>query len=271
MKKPEGVHLSANGRPIRNRETGEIEAGLVVFHDMTQQKRTEARLEQTNRKLRDQSQLMEAMFNSVSDGVVVTDTEGDFLFVNPVAERIVGIGSTNTGPDQWSDQYGIFFPDRVTPVPTEEVPLVRALKGQSTDEMDLFIRNPEVPEGVHRIVNEPTAAALAYGTHRSGETSRVVVFDLGGGTFDVTVMEIAGREMNILATNGDHRLGGKDWDDRIIVHLAERFEGEQGENPLQQLSAYQELQGRAVQAKLQLSSLTRTVTVIHHGGRSFRL
>ena len=124
---------------------------------------------------------------------------------------------------------------------------------------------------VHRIVNEPTAAALAYGMHRRGETSRVLVFDLGGGTFDVTIMEVAGREMNILATNGDHRLGGKDWDDRIILHLAERFEGEHGENPLQELSAYQELQGRAVQAKIQLSSLTRAVVVIHHGGKSLRL
>ena len=124
---------------------------------------------------------------------------------------------------------------------------------------------------VHRIVNEPTAAALAYGMHRSGEASRVLVFDLGGGTFDVTVMEVAGEEMKILATNGDHRLGGKDWDDRIIVHLAERFETEHGENPLQDLSAYQELQARAIQAKIQLSALKKAVIVIHHAGRSLRL
>ena len=124
---------------------------------------------------------------------------------------------------------------------------------------------------VHRIVNEPTAAALAYGMHRSGETSRVLVFDLGGGTFDVTVMEIAGQEMNILATNGDHRLGGKDWDDKIILHAAERFEAEHGENPLHDLAAYQDLQARAVQAKIQLSTLNQAMIVVSHAGRSLRL
>ena len=124
---------------------------------------------------------------------------------------------------------------------------------------------------VHRIVNEPTAAALAYGMHRSGETSRVLVFDLGGGTFDVTVMEIAGQEMNILATNGDHRLGGKDWDDKIILHAAERFEAEHGENPLHDLAAYQDLQARAVQAKIQLSTLSQAMIVVSHAGRSLRL
>ena len=270
QERPAGVSINVNARPLRD-DAGELRGGIIVLRDITEMKKTESDLRQTVQHLQEQAELMETIFNCISDGVVVADENGAFTIFNPSAERIVGIGSTDTGPDQWSEQYGIFFPDRVTPVPAEDVPLVRALKGQSTDEMDVFIRNPEVPEGVYLSVNEPTAAALAYGTHRSGETSRVLVFDLGGGTFDVTVMEIAGREMNILATNGDHRLGGKDWDDRIIVHLAERFEGEHGENPLQELSAYQELQGRAVQAKIQLSSLTRTVTVIHHGGRSYRL
>jgi molecular chaperone DnaK len=69
---------------------------------------------------------------------------------------------------------------------------------------------------VLQIINEPTAAALAYGLDKLGEDQTVFVFDLGGGTFDVTIMQIEGHNIRIIATNGDHRLGGKDWDDVIV-------------------------------------------------------
>ena len=99
----------------------------------------------------------------------------------------------------------------------------------------------------------------------------MLVFDLGGGTFDVTVMQVSGRDLNILATNGDHRLGGKDWDDKIILHAAQRFESEHGESPLQDLSAYQDLQARAVQAKIQLSSLNAASITLNYAGKSLRV
>ena len=124
---------------------------------------------------------------------------------------------------------------------------------------------------VHRIINEPTAAAIAYGMHQSGSKSRVLVFDLGGGTFDVTIMEVDGQEMKILATNGDHRLGGKDWDDAIIVHVAEIFETEHGENPLVDLHAYQDLQASAVHAKSQLSTRNRAAITANYAGKTLRL
>ena len=124
---------------------------------------------------------------------------------------------------------------------------------------------------VQRIINEPTAAALAYGKHLSGNRSTVLVFDLGGGTFDVTIMEIKGQEMKILATNGDHRLGGKDWDDKLITYAAERFKIEHVENPLTDLSAYQDLQTRAVEAKIQLSVLNRAAIITNYAEKSHRL
>ena len=124
---------------------------------------------------------------------------------------------------------------------------------------------------VQRIINEPTAAALAYGKHLSGDTSKVLVFDLGGGTFDVTVLEVEGQEMTILATHGDHRLGGKDWDDKIILHVAERFEREQGEDPLMDPAAYLDIQTRAVDAKIQLSTLSRATIITNYAGKSDRL
>lgn len=147
--KPDGVYVSVNGRPVRSRETNKITAGVIVFRDITKAKEDEARLERTIAELRSQTQAMETIFNSISDGVVVADENGNFTVFNPSAERIIGIGVTEAGPDEWVDRYGIFFPDRETPVPMEELPLVRAIRGEASDEMEMFIRNARVPEGVY--------------------------------------------------------------------------------------------------------------------------
>src|SRR5256885_8248284 len=77
---------------------------------------------------------------------------------------------------------------------------------------------------VLQIINEPTAAALAYGLDKLDENHTVFVFDLGGGTFDVTIMRIVDHRIEMLATNGDHRLGGKDWDDVLVNPIAEEFD-----------------------------------------------
>jgi molecular chaperone DnaK len=98
---------------------------------------------------------------------------------------------------------------------------------------------------VLQLINEPTAAALAYGLDKLDEDQTVFVFDLGGGTFDVTIMRILDRELEMLATNGDHRLGGKDWDDVIVNRVAEEFDKAHGETPLLDLRSYQDLQPRA--------------------------
>ncbi len=124
---------------------------------------------------------------------------------------------------------------------------------------------------VLQIVNEPTAAALAYGVDKLDEDHTVFVFDLGGGTFDVTIMRIANRKIEILATNGDHRLGGKDWDDVIVNFVAEEFDRTHGENPLLDLQSYQDLQTRAVASKIQLSSRPRTTIVHQHHGQSVKV
>ncbi len=89
---------------------------------------------------------------------------------------------------------------------------------------------------VLQIINEPTAAALAYGLDKLDENQTVFVFDLGGGTFDVTIMRIVDHKIEMIATNGDHRLGGKDWDDVIVNMIAEEFDRLHGENPLARLA-----------------------------------
>jgi len=110
---------------------------------------------------------------------------------------------------------------------------------------------------VLRIVNEPTAAALAYGLDRAEEQT-VLVFDLGGGTFDVSLLEIGDGVIEVKATNGDTRLGGDDWDQRIVDHLVKRFKGQYGVDLGADKMALQRLREGAEKAKIELSGSTET-------------
>jgi molecular chaperone DnaK len=110
---------------------------------------------------------------------------------------------------------------------------------------------------VLRIINEPTAAALAYGLDRNEEQT-VLVFDLGGGTFDVSLLEIGDGVIEVKATNGDTQLGGDDWDQRIVDHLVKRFKGQYGIDLGNDKMAVQRLREAAERAKIELSSSTET-------------
>ncbi|WP_027129487.1 molecular chaperone DnaK [Fusobacterium perfoetens] len=107
---------------------------------------------------------------------------------------------------------------------------------------------------VKRIINEPTAAALAYGLDKKKE-EKVLVFDLGGGTFDVSILEISDGVIEVLSTAGNNHLGGDDFDERIIKWLAEEFKKEQGIDLLNDKMAYQRLKDAAEKAKKELSSM----------------
>jgi molecular chaperone DnaK (HSP70)/uncharacterized protein YegL len=118
---------------------------------------------------------------------------------------------------------------------------------------------------VMRIINEPTAAALAYGLQKTGANETVLIYDLGGGTFDVTVARITPDEIVILSTAGDHDLGGKNWDDRIATFLAERFAAETGFDPLDDSVALNEILLRSEQAKWALSERSATRITLQLG------
>jgi molecular chaperone DnaK len=113
---------------------------------------------------------------------------------------------------------------------------------------------------VLRIVNEPTAAALAYGLDKGDKDQTILVFDLGGGTFDVSLLEIGEGVVEVKATNGDNHLGGDDWDERIIQWLVERFKSSQGIDLTRDRMAMQRLREAAEKAKIELSSQT-TATI----------
>ena len=107
---------------------------------------------------------------------------------------------------------------------------------------------------VKRIVNEPTAAALAYGLDKKGTEQKVLVFDLGGGTFDVSLLDLADGVFEVLATNGDNHLGGDDWDQRVIDWMADKFQQENGVDLRQDPMALQRLKEAAENAKKELSA-----------------
>ncbi|HEX6967588.1 MAG TPA: molecular chaperone DnaK [Micromonosporaceae bacterium] len=111
---------------------------------------------------------------------------------------------------------------------------------------------------VLRIINEPTAAALAYGLDKGSKEQTVLVFDLGGGTFDVSLLELGDGVIEVKSTSGDNNLGGDDWDQRIIDHLVKTFRGEHGIDLAQDKMAMQRLKEAAEKAKIELSSATTT-------------
>ena len=111
---------------------------------------------------------------------------------------------------------------------------------------------------VRRIVNEPTAAALAYGVDKSHKDMKIAVFDLGGGTFDISILEFGGGVFEVLATNGDTHLGGDDFDQVIIDWLADGFKSEEGIDLRKDPMAMQRLKEAAEKAKIELSSTTST-------------
>jgi len=128
---------------------------------------------------------------------------------------------------------------------------------------------------VVEVLSEPIAAALAYGFGRldggpdlSKTSETVLVYDLGGGTFDATVIELADRRISVLAVEGDHQLGGTDWDERIALHLSRRFcaDNPDAEDPLDDSAGSQALVLTAERAKHQLTDAERTEVVVTHDG-----
>src|SRR5262245_21552622 len=112
-----------------------------------------AELRERNRQLADSEQalrrqtgILQAVLDSMADGVAVADEHGKFLLFNPAAERILGFGPMNVTPEQWTEQYGCYLADGMTPCPVEKMPLVRAIRGEEVDDFEEYINNPKRPD-----------------------------------------------------------------------------------------------------------------------------
>ena len=135
----EEFNIEDSAAPILT-DRGEGFGVVLVFRDITEKKRAEKATKQ-------QKELLQLILESIADGVVVADSNGKFLLFNAAAEQVLGIGATDTRPDQWSDRYGTYLPDAVTVYPSDELPLVRAMRGENVDAAEVFIRNAKVPDG----------------------------------------------------------------------------------------------------------------------------
>ena len=145
--KPDGVFIGVSGRPLYDEDDNLI-GGVIVIRNITELERVTKQLETTVNELQKQNMLMDTVFNSISDGVVVADKAGKFLFFNQTAQEIVGMGPNEVSPEKWSETYGAFYPDKVTPIPSTELSLYKAIQGDATNDIEVFIRNQHRPDGV---------------------------------------------------------------------------------------------------------------------------
>jgi len=121
------------------------------------------------------------------------------------------------------------------------------------------------------LINEPSAAAIAYGFDREIKEEIVLVYDLGGGTFDATLMRVNNQKFEVLATDGEHQLGGKDFDDLIISYCVDIFKKEHGFDPTIDIFAYQEIRKDAEKIKRELSTRSKSMMVIRSQGKNSRI
>ncbi len=132
--------------------------GVAV--EITDRKQAITKLEETTTQLahsesefRQQTNLLQLLINSIGEGVVAADEKGNFVLFNPAAENIFGLGATDTLPNEWSAKYGLFLPDAVTHYPPAEIPLTRAIRGESVDDAEVFTRHAGAPDGLWVKIN----------------------------------------------------------------------------------------------------------------------
>lgn len=127
-------------------EQGNLHQYVAIRGDITARKQAEEALQ-------NQTDLLQLILNRMSDGVIVTDEQGQFLVFNPAAERMFGSGATDTSSSEWSEHYGLFLPDQVTPIPEEQIPLIRTLRGENVKHAEIFVRHAQAPAGIWVMVN----------------------------------------------------------------------------------------------------------------------
>ncbi len=154
-------------RPWRDR-TGGVGGILIFTEDITARKQAEEELSRSRQALEDKSILLESILDSMSEGLVAADEDGNFILWNPAAEKMVGLGATNVTIEEWTRHYGLYLPDKVTPFPPQLNPLARAIRGD-TGTAVIYIRNPRLTDGAFL---EAYASPLrdGLGTLRGGVT-----------------------------------------------------------------------------------------------------
>lgn len=152
---PHDLDISISARPIYD-ENGTVRGGVAVIRDITERKASETQLIAINDQLTAQTQLFQSIFSNISDGVIVADETGRIIMANPYAMRIMGVSVDSVDSfeimmdfDKWLEEYDFFYADAVTPIPIDELPLVVAIRGGSVDDVEMFVKGPEIPNGIY--------------------------------------------------------------------------------------------------------------------------
>ena len=146
------VYVSVNGRPLLDKN-GVSRGGVVVAHNITEIKQTQIQLEQTVTELENQTQLLEIVFNNMSDGVVVADDQGRYVMYNQTAEQMANQRLEPMDIKSAPERFGLFHPDEKTPFSADELPLIRTLRGEESDNVSMFMSTPKMQEGLHLSVS----------------------------------------------------------------------------------------------------------------------
>lgn len=146
------VELSLTISPVKD-ATGTIIGVSKIARDISEQQAALRVRRQAETALRNQTNLLELILDRMSDAVIVADEQGQFLVFNSAAERIFGSGPTETKSSEWSQQYSLFLPDQVTPFPEAQLPLVRAMRGENTKNIEMFVRHAQAPAGIWVMIN----------------------------------------------------------------------------------------------------------------------
>ncbi len=142
------IPVDYNITPVKD-ENGNLTGIVITFHDITQYKTLEGQLNQSVRELRYQTQLMETVFDSMYDGIVILGSTGQVLFTNPSIQQIFGAEPPDTLPSQWSEPYGVFYPDKETRLPIDQLLVIFLSQGEAIKDQELFVRHERQPEGIH--------------------------------------------------------------------------------------------------------------------------
>ena len=142
------IPIDYNITPTKDEKTNPT-GNVIIFHDTTKYKTMEEQSSQTISELRHQIQLVQTVFDNMYDGIAVLDLTGQILFTNPRMQQIFGSEPPDTSPNEWSETYGVFYPDKETPVPLDLLLSTHFSRGEAIRDQELFVRNKEQPEGLH--------------------------------------------------------------------------------------------------------------------------
>ena len=171
--RPDGVFINVSGRPLFD-ETETLIGGVIVMRDITQLEQLTSQLETTINQLQNQNALMDAIFNSISDGIVVVNKAGKYVMFNETAREMLGYNPQGVQIRQASETFGLFQPEDQGLFPTDELPLAQALHGEHPDNVEIFIRNSQMPNGI----NASISAAPIYNEDGTVNGAVAVIRDI---------------------------------------------------------------------------------------------